>query len=131
MSRHWRGTRYAKLGKRRAAVLYINNETGIDAAKMYTRHVHEAGGKVVAFEAYDPKATEFTGMLLKMRAANPDMVHVHGLTADTPLVIAQMRQLGLTQRVSQYSAATIRSCSSSLVRRRKGLIVTSLAPGVE
>ena len=56
------------------------------------------------FEAYDPKATEFSGMLLKLRAANPDMVHVHGLLIDTPLVIAQMRQLGLTQRVSSYSA---------------------------
>ena len=32
------------------------------------------------------------------------MVHVHGLLVDTPQVIAQMRQLGLTQRVSTYSA---------------------------
>ena len=91
------------LGKKRAAVLYINNETGIDAAKIYRDSFAAAGGQVVAFEAYDPKATEFTGMLLKTRAANPDMVHVHGLLTDTPQVIAQMRQLGMTQRVSSYS----------------------------
>ena len=49
---------YDTLGKRRAAVLYINNDTGIDAAKLYRDTFTGAGGTVVAFEAYDPKATE-------------------------------------------------------------------------
>ena len=89
-----------------------------------------AGGQVVAFEAYDPKATEFTGMLLKGRAANPDMVHIHGLTADTPQVIAQMRQLGMRQRVSSYSAAYNPKILEQLGAAAEDLIVTSLAPGV-
>jgi branched-chain amino acid transport system substrate-binding protein len=121
---------YTTLGKRRAAVLYINNDTGIDAAKIYRDTFTKAGGTIVAFEAYDPKATEFTGMLLKTRAANPDIVHVHGLTADTPQVIAQMRQLGLTQRVTSYSAAYNPKILEQLGPAAEGLIVTSLAPGV-
>jgi branched-chain amino acid transport system substrate-binding protein len=121
---------YGPLGKRRAAVLYINNETGIDAAKLYRDTFTQAGGAVVAFEAYDPKATEFTGMLLKARAANPDTVHVHGLTADTPQVIAQMRQLGMTQRVTSYSAAYNPKILEQIGPAAEGLIVTSLAPGV-
>lgn len=121
---------YDSLGKRRAAVLYINNDTGIDAAKLYRDTFTEAGGTVVAFEAYDPKATEFTGMLLKARAANPDTVHIHGLTADTPQVIAQMRQLGMTQRVTSYSAAYNPKILEQLGPAAEGLIVTSLAPGV-
>jgi branched-chain amino acid transport system substrate-binding protein len=121
---------YGPLGKRRAAVLYINNETGIDAAKLYRDTFTQAGGTVVAFEAYDPKATEFTGMLLKARAANPDTVHVHGLTADTPQVIAQMRQLGMAQRVTSYSAAYNPKLLEQLGPAAEGLIVTSLAPGV-
>jgi branched-chain amino acid transport system substrate-binding protein len=120
----------APLGMKRAAVLYINNETGIDAAKIYRDTFIEAGGEVVAFEAYDPKATEFTGMLLKARAANPDTVHIHGLTADTPQVIAQMRQLGMTQRVTSYSAAYNPKILEQLGPAAEGLIVTSLAPGV-
>jgi branched-chain amino acid transport system substrate-binding protein len=121
---------YVTLGKRRAAVLYINNDTGIDAAKLYRDTFVQAGGAVVAFEAYDPKATEFTGMLLKARAANPDTVHIHGLTADTPQVIAQMRQLGMTQRVTSYSAAYNPKILEQLGPAAEGLIVTSLAPGV-
>jgi len=119
-----------KLGKKRAAVLYINNETGIDAAKIYRDSFTKAGGQVVAFEAYDPKATEFTGMLLKTRASNPDMVHIHGLLADVPQVIAQMRQLGMTQRVSTYSVAYNKKVLEQLGAAAEGLIVTSLAPGV-
>ena len=103
---------------------------GIDAAKIYRDTFTAAGGQVVAFEAYDPKATEFTGMLLKTRAANPDMVHIHGLLTDVPQVIAQMRQLGMTQRVSSYSVVYNPKVLEQLGAAAEGLIVTSLAPGV-
>jgi hypothetical protein len=112
-------------------VAYINNETGIDAAKLYKATFEGAGGQIVLFEAYDPKATEFSGMLLKLRAANPDMVHVHGLLVDTPLIIAQMRQLGLTQRVSSYSAGYNPKLLTQLGSAAEGFIVTSLAPGLD
>ena len=51
--------RYAvqKIGAKKAAVVYINNDTGIVAAQVYRRQVTKAGGEVVAYEAYDPKAT--------------------------------------------------------------------------
>jgi len=120
---------YGTLGKRKAAVLYINNDTGIDAAKVYKSIFEKAGGQVVTFEGYDPKATEFSGMLLKMRAANPDMVHIHGLLTDLPQVIAQMRQLGLQQRISTYSAGYNQKILDQLGPAAEGLIVTSLAPG--
>src|SRR4029077_8728865 len=112
---------YEKLGKRRAAVAYINNETGIDAAKLYKATFESSGGQIVLFEAYDPKATEFSGMLLKMRAANPDMVHVHGLLVDTPLIIAQMRLLvprvvhiAGYNRFSFTRASAVVNCQSAL-----------------
>ena len=118
---------YETLGKRRAAVAYINNETGIDAAKLYKATFEKAGGQIVRLEAYDPKATEFSGMLLKLRAANPDMVHVHGLLVDTPLVIAQMRQLGLTaarlllfRRLQSEAARPARSGGGRLHRHLAG-----------
>ena len=124
--------RYAhqSLGKKTAAVLYINNDTGVEAAKVYRDAFESVGGKVVAYEAYDPKATDYSGMLLKVRAANPEMVHIHGLITDLPQVIAQMRQLGLQQRVSTYSAGYNPNIIKQLGPAAEGLIVTSLAPGV-
>jgi branched-chain amino acid transport system substrate-binding protein len=121
---------YETLGKRKAAVLYINNDTGIDAAKIYKEVFEKAGGQVVTYEAYDPKATEFSGMLLKLRAAGPDMVHIHGLLTDLPMVMAQMRQLGLQQRISSYSAGYNQKLLDQLGPAAEDFIVTSLAPGV-
>ena len=92
------------LGKKRAAVLYINNETGTAPAKVFREVFEKNGGKVVDFESYDAKASDWTGLLLKVRAANPDVVHIQGLVADTPQIVAQMRQLGLNMTVSSYSA---------------------------
>jgi branched-chain amino acid transport system substrate-binding protein len=117
------------LGKKRAAILYINNETGQVAAKVYKTTFEASGGKMAAFESYEPKATDFTGALLKIRAGNPDMVHIHGLVAEIPQIIAQMRQLGMNQRISSYSAAYNPKLVKALGAAAEGLIVTSLAPG--
>jgi branched-chain amino acid transport system substrate-binding protein len=116
-----------KLGKKRAAVLYINNDTGIGGAKIYRDVFTAGGGEVVAFEAYDPKATDFTGVLLKARVGNPDVVHIHALS-ELPQVIAQMRQLGMTQQITSYSSGYNPKLLAQLGSAAEGLIVTSLAP---
>jgi branched-chain amino acid transport system substrate-binding protein len=120
----------AKMGAKKAAVLYINNDTGIVAAQVYRDTFTKAGGQVVAYEAYDPKATDFTGALLKVRTAAPDVIHLHGLIADMPQVAAQMRQLGLNQPVTSYSGLYNPKVIEQLGQAAEGLIATSLAPGV-
>ena len=119
---------YDKLGKRKAAVLYINNESGTAGARVYRDVFSKAGGQVVLFEGYDPKATDYTGLLLKLRTSGADMVHIQGLVSDLPQVIAQMRQLGLNQRVSSYAVAYNPKIIEQLGAAAEGLIATSLAP---
>jgi branched-chain amino acid transport system substrate-binding protein len=121
----------SSMGKKKAAVVYINNESGVVSAEVYKKTFTNAGGQVVAYEAYDPKATDFTGVLLKVRAANPDMIHLQGLVSDTPQVIAQMRQLGLAQPISSYSVAYNPKLVQQLGAAAEGVIATSLAPGVD
>ncbi len=116
--------------KQRAAVLYINNETGTVAAQIYRDVFTKAGGKIVAYEAYDPKATDWTGTLLKLRMASPDIIHIQGLIADTPQVIAQLRQLGMSQPISSYSAIYNPKLIQQLGPAANNVIATSLAPGV-
>ena len=118
------------LGAKKAAVLYINNDTGIVAGQVYKDSFTKAGGQVVAYEAYDPKATDFTGAILKVKAAAPDIIHLHGLIADMPQVLAQMRQLGLNQPVSSYSGLYNPKVIDQLGKAAEGIFATSLAPGV-
>jgi branched-chain amino acid transport system substrate-binding protein len=110
------------------AILYANNDSGVEAAKVYRTVFEQNGGKVVAYETYDPKATDFTGMLLKVKTSNPEFIHLHGLVADMPIVIAQMRQLGITARVSTYAGGYNPQMVEKAGKGAEGLIVTSLAP---
>lgn len=124
LARYTSGT----LKHNRVAVVYVNNDTGVEAAKVYRSAFEKTGGKVVAYETYDPKATDFTGMLLKVRTANPEFIHLHGLVADMPIVISQMRQLGMKQRVSTYAGGYNPQMIEKAGAGAEGLIVTSLAP---
>lgn len=119
---------YSTLGAKTAAVLYINNDSGVDGAAIYRSAFEKAGGKIVAYEAYDPKATDYTGMLLKLRVANPDIIHIQGLIVDLPQVLTQMRQLGIKQRVSTYSIGYNPAMIAQLGDTAEGLLVSSLAP---
>jgi len=116
------------LKHRRVAVLYANNDSGVEAARVYKTVFEKAGGQIVAYETYDPKATDFTGMLLKVRSTNPEFIHLHGLVAEMPIVIAQMRQLGINQRVSTYAGGYNPQMIEKAGKGAEGLIVTSLAP---
>jgi branched-chain amino acid transport system substrate-binding protein len=118
------------MGKKRAAVLIVNNETGIGSAEVYKDAFKKAGGEIVASESYDQKATDFTGPLLKIRAANPDIMHLQGLVAESPQVIAQARQLGLTIPITSYSGIYNPKLIEQLGPAAEGVIATSLAPGV-
>ena len=120
-----------ELGKSRAAIVFINNETGVVAAELYRSVFTGTGGEAVAYEAYDPKATDWTGPLLKVRAAGPDVIHLQGLVADSPQVIAQMRQLGLNQPITSYSGVYNPQLIEQLGVAAEGVIATSLAPGVD
>jgi branched-chain amino acid transport system substrate-binding protein len=119
----------AHLKKSKAAVVYVNNEGGIDGAKDYRDAFVAAGGKVVAFEAYDPKQTDFSGMLLRVQSSQPDIIWVQGDVADIPLVVGQIRQLGLKQTIATTSSGQNMRIVQQLGAAAEGLLVTSLAPG--
>ncbi|QEI06746.1 ABC transporter substrate-binding protein [Pigmentiphaga aceris] len=125
--------RYARetLKKERAAVLYIHNDSGVEGAKIYRDAFEKMGGKVVSYEAYDAQSTDYTGALLKVRTSNADIIHIQGLVSDLPQVIAQLRQLGLKQPISTYSAGYNPKIIAQLGAAAEGLLVSALAPSAE
>lgn len=125
--------RYARetLKKERAAVLYIHNDSGVEGAKIYRDAFEKLGGKVVSYEAYDAQSTDYTGALLKVRTSNADIIHIQGLVSDLPQVIAQLRQLGLKQPISTYSAGYNPKIIAQLGAAAEGLLVSALAPSAE
>ncbi|MDH3235117.1 MAG: ABC transporter substrate-binding protein [Alphaproteobacteria bacterium] len=122
---------HGKLGKRKAAVLYVNHETGRAGAKVFRDNFIKAGGKVVLFESYEQQRSDFTGLVLKVKSANPDVVHIHSVIRDFTAIVAQMRQLGMTVQVTSYQTAFNPKMIKALGKGAEGIIVTALAPSVQ
>jgi branched-chain amino acid transport system substrate-binding protein len=117
-----------KQGKKRAAVLNVNTETGIEGAKVFARSFTEAGGEVVLTESYEETRSDFTGLVLKVRAANPDMIHIHGVVSDFTALVAQIRQLGMTTQITSYQTAFNPKMIQQIGAGAEGIIVTAMAP---
>jgi len=122
---------YGKLGKRRAAVLFVNNETGIEGAKVLRQSFLDSGGQVVAYESYEAERADYTGLVLKVRAANPDVIHIHSVIRDFTAIVAQLRQLGSNTQVTSFQTSFNPQMIKELGKSAEGIIVTALAPSVE
>ena len=122
---------YEKQNKRRAAVLYVNHETGTEGAKIFVQAFTKAGGQVVLNESYEEQRSDFTGLVLKVRASNPDVVHIHSVVSDFTAIVAQMRQLGLNMQVTSFQTAFNPKMIQELGKGAEGIIVTALAPSAE
>ena len=122
---------YAKQNKRKAAVLYVNHETGTEGAKVFSAAFKTAGGEVVLNESYEEQRSDFTGLVLKVRAANPDIVHIHSVISDFTAIVAQMRQLGLNTQVTSFQTAFNPKMIQELGKGAEGIIVTAMAPSAE
>jgi branched-chain amino acid transport system substrate-binding protein len=120
---------YEKLGARRGACIFVNDESGIYGAEVFRDAFKKLGGDIGAFESYEATATDYTGAVLKVRAANPQVVHLHGNASDTPIALGQMRQLGITVPVTTNTAGYNPELIQKIGKAADGLIVATLAPG--
>lgn len=117
-----------KEGKRRAAIIYIDNATGQGAKDIYREAFEAGGGQVVAVESIAPDAVDASSQVAKIAAANPDTVHVHTLSNEGPVVLRALRDQGITAQVTTYAGvaedAAARQASGQAAN---GLIYTSVA----
>jgi branched-chain amino acid transport system substrate-binding protein len=120
-----------KRGKKRAAVLYVNHETGIEGAKVFAQAFTQAGGEVVLNDSYEETRSDFTGLVLKVRAANPDTIHIHSNVSDFTALVAQMRQLGLNTQITSFQTAFNPKMIQDVGAGAEGIIVTAMAPSSE
>lgn len=83
-----------KLGKKKIAVLYINNDWGIATKDYYVNAAKEMGAQVVAVEAFFEAEKDFTGVLTKLRATKPDALYIPSMYNEAALISKQREKLG-------------------------------------
>jgi branched-chain amino acid transport system substrate-binding protein len=96
---HLGGTlgRYAVKSLKGKSIAVIDDRTayGQGVADEFVKGVKSAGGKAVAREATNDKATDFTAILTNIKAKKPDIIFFGGMDAVAGPMIRQMKQLGI------------------------------------
>jgi len=88
---------YLLLESRRAAVLYdaeADYNTGL--ADSFKAQFRSLGGQVVADETYQTGDADFNAQIIRIRAANPDVVYLPNYYSDVSLQAKQLRERGIT-----------------------------------
>ena len=90
--------RYAvqKLGKKRIAVLHINNDWGIVSKDLFVKAAKEMGAEIIAVEAYFETDKDFTAVLTKLRGVKPELLYLPSFYNEAALMLKQRDKLGWT-----------------------------------
>ncbi len=82
-----------KPGDLRVAIIYEDSLWGTTTAKVEAEEAPKMGLKVVANESYSNKAVDLSPLIMKLRAARPDVILITGYVNDTYLFWRQCKEM--------------------------------------
>ena len=85
-----------KLGKKKIAVLYINNDWGIATKDYFVKPAKEMGADILAIESFFETDKDFTGVLTKLRGYKPELLYIPSMYNEMALIAKQREKLGWT-----------------------------------
>ena len=82
------------LGKKKIAVLYINNDWGIATKDYFVNPAKEMGAEILAIEAFFEADKDFTGVLTKLHGYKPELLYIPSMYNEMALIAKQREKLG-------------------------------------
>lgn len=98
------GIRAAKLvfdsGFRTAGIIFAKyNDAIIDAENAFRQEFEKLGGAIVTSEGFHKDEMDFRSILTKIAVKNPQAIFVNGLQKDSALILKQISELKLKQKI--------------------------------
>src|SRR5437016_5126691 len=90
---------FKSLGIKKADFLSTNNDFGLGAAKEFSEAATAQGVQVGVRETMDPKATDFSAQLAKIKASGGDTVFVTTAVEQITLILKQAKEQQLKARI--------------------------------
>ena len=88
-----------KIGIKKADFLSTNNDFGLGAAKEFSQMLKAQGVQVGVMETMDPKATDFSAQLAKIKASGSDTLFLTTAVEQITLVLRQAKEQQLKARI--------------------------------
>jgi branched-chain amino acid transport system substrate-binding protein len=91
-----------KLGKKKAAIVYRDDASGVSIRDEFTKQFEKDGGKIVFAEANKPSSFEFKNTISKLKSIDADMVLVASFGTETAKYLNQAKELNYSNQVMTY-----------------------------
>jgi branched-chain amino acid transport system substrate-binding protein len=88
-----------KLAIKKADFLSTNNDFGLGAAKEFVDMLQKAGAQIGTREVMDPKATDFSAQLAKIKASGSDTLFVTTAVEQATLILKQAKDQQVKARI--------------------------------
>src|SRR5690242_18078400 len=88
-----------KFGIKKADFLATNNDFGLGASQEFSQMLKKEGVQVGVVETMDPKATDFSAQLAKIKASGGDTLFVTTAVEQITLILKQAKDQQLTARI--------------------------------
>lgn len=101
MSQKYEGAEFAdalldRFGPQNVALLYQNTDHGVIATDVFTKEYEAQGGKIVISETFVAGQTsDFSPVLSKIKAENPDVLYINAAYNDCATAIMQAKALNM------------------------------------
>jgi branched-chain amino acid transport system substrate-binding protein len=89
----------SKMGIKKANFLYTNNDFGIGSGAEFSKMLKANGVEVGVMETMDPKATDFSAQLAKIKASGGDTLFVTTAVEQIVLILKQAKDQQVTARI--------------------------------
>jgi len=86
---------YEKLGIRKAAILYIENEYGQGLKDVFSQQFQKVGGNIVLVESFKQEVIDFKSQLTKIKGSKPDIIYLVSNAQEIPVILKQAREQGI------------------------------------
>lgn len=90
---------FKKLNIKKADFLSTNNDFGLGAAKEFSEAAKKDGVQVGVMETMDPKATDFSAQLAKIKASGSDTLFVTTAVEQITLILKQAKEQQVAARI--------------------------------
>ena len=87
------------------AIIHESSAFGVSGAEDMTKQARVNGIKVLASERYEKGAIDFRRLLLRVKAASPDVIYMVSYAADAALLMKQIKELNIYAKLFAGNAA--------------------------
>ena len=88
---------YDKLGFKKVAILYINNDYGVGIKDVFIKTFGAKGGAITVVDAFEQRSTDFRAQLTKIKGSEPQAIYIVGYK-ELGQLLKQAKEIGINSQ---------------------------------